>query len=880
MADSPVRKSVAYNRPQGRRRPPAAPSLLELQAILDNATVGILFTRNRTLERCNTLCAEMFRYPLEDFIGLPGRAIYPSDEVYEEMAALVGPILAGGDSYRGELEMRRSDGSLFWCKISAKAVDPRSPHEGTIWIMEDVSDERMVQDALHQSTAELVSIFESALIGIAVVRYGHVFRCNHRFEELLGHPRDALIGASVRTLFQGDDDFAEARQSFRHELRTGSTYRQERQLRRQNGQSFWARISGRAFDPLAVEAGSVWLVEDITEQRLAAARIQQALDEQHMIFDNAAVGIMFLRNRVLFRCNRKLAEISGYAIDNLIGQSTRIFYFNEDEYLAHVQQFADVILGGGVYVGEIRVRHADGHPVWVRVTGRRADSGSADEADIVWIVEDITERRQAQAALAQAHELLEQRVVERTAELAEANTQLQEEVFERMRAEQRIWHVAHHDALTGLPNRALLHDRLDQVLAHAERNGHRVAVMFVDLDRFKSINDTLGHDVGDELLKSVAARLQEVVRAADTVSRLGGDEFVIVLPDVVAIEDAATVAEKVVAVLAPAVTINGHELRATPSIGISLFPDDGKDAYTLMKNADTAMYFAKSEGRNNFQFFAARMNERATHFFNLEQRLRAALDEAQFALHYQPVINQPSGSICGFEALVRWHDPELGLVSPAEFIPVAEETGLIIPLGEWVLAEAMRQNREWQQAGLPFLPLAVNLSPRQFRHRGLVESIRAALRDSGQPAHLLEIEITESALMHDVEEAIEKLRELVAMGVRVAIDDFGTGYSSLSHLRRFPVHKLKIDQSFVRDLCSSKDDESIVAAILGLANSLGLESVAEGVETVAQLDVLARHHCMRFQGYLFSPAVPAAVVPSLLQVDFSRALLDCVSLRA
>ena len=880
MADSPVRKSVAYNRPQGRRRPPAAPSLLELQAILDNATVGILFTRNRTLERCNALCAEMFRYPLEDFIGLPGRAIYPSDEVYEEMAALVGPILAGGDSYRGELEMRRSDGSLFWCKISAKAVDPRSPHEGTIWIMEDVSDERMVQDALHQSTAELVSIFESALIGIAVVRYGHVFRCNHRFEELLGHPRDALIGASVRTLFQGDDDFAEARQSFRHELRTGSTYRQERQLRRQNGQSFWARISGRAFDPLAVEAGSVWLVEDITEQRLAAARIQQALDEQHMIFDNAAVGIMFLRNRVLFRCNRKLAEISGYAIDNLIGQSTRIFYFNEDEYLVHVQQFADVILGGGVYVGEIRVRHADGHPVWVRVTGRRADSGSADEADIVWIVEDITERRQAQAALAQAHELLEQRVVERTAELAEANTQLQEEVFERMRAEQRIWHVAHHDALTGLPNRALLHDRLDQVLAHAERNGHRVAVMFVDLDRFKSINDTLGHDVGDELLKSVAARLQEVVRAADTVSRLGGDEFVIVLPDVVAIEDAATVAEKVVAVLAPAVTINGHELRATPSIGISLFPDDGKDAYTLMKNADTAMYFAKSEGRNNFQFFAARMNERATHFFNLEQRLRAALDEAQFALHYQPVINQPSGSICGFEALVRWHDPELGLVSPAEFIPVAEETGLIIPLGEWVLAEAMRQNREWQQAGLPFLPLAVNLSPRQFRHRGLVESIRAALRDSGQPAHLLEIEITESALMHDVEEAIEKLRELVAMGVRVAIDDFGTGYSSLSHLRRFPVHKLKIDQSFVRDLCSSKDDESIVAAILGLANSLGLESVAEGVETVAQLDVLARHHCMRFQGYLFSPAVPAAVVPSLLQVDFSRALLDCVSLRA
>ena len=867
MSDSPAELLTGFGAPRVERRRAVSESLLELQAILDNATVGILFTRNRILVRCNALCAEMFRYPLSEFLGLPGRAIYPSDEVYEQLGEEIGPILASGQSYRGELEMRRKDGTLFWCKVSAKAIDPHSPNEGTIWIMEDVTGERMVQDALRQSTAELVSIFESALIGIAVVRYGHVFRCNGRLEEMLGHAADSLIGASVRTLFPDDGQFAEARQIFRTALHTGSTCRHERQLRRRNGQAFWARISGRAFDPLQVEAGSVWLVEDITDQRIAAARVQQALDEQNMIFDNAAVGIMFLRNRVLQRCNSKLAEISGYAMDNLIGQSTRIFYFNEDEYLAHIHMFSEVIRAGGVYVGEIRVRHATGRPVWVRTTGRLVDSSNVEDADIVWIVEDITERRQAQEALAQAHELLEHRVVERTAELAQANSQLQEEVFERIRAEQRIWHIAHHDALTGLPNRALLHDRLDQVLAQAGRSGHRVAVMFVDLDRFKSINDTLGHDVGDELLKSVAARLQQVVRAADTVSRLGGDEFVIVLPDVVAIEDAQRVAEKVVEVLAPAVSIHGHELRATPSIGISLFPDDGADAYTLMKSADTAMYHAKAEGRNNYQFFAARMNEKATRFFNLEQRLRVALDEQQFSLHYQPVIDHHTRSVCGFEALVRWNDPECGMVSPGEFIPVAEETGLIIPIGEWVLAEAMRQNREWQQAGLPFLPIAVNLSPRQFRHRGLVESVRTALRDSGQPAHLLEIEITESALMHDTEEATEKLRELEAMGIKIAIDDFGTGYSSLSHLRRFPVHKLKIDQSFVRDLCSSRDDESIVAAILSLAHNLGLESVAEGVETEAQLELLTRYRCTRFQGYLFSKPLPAAEVPALLQAD-------------
>jgi diguanylate cyclase (GGDEF)-like protein/PAS domain S-box-containing protein len=869
VSDSPAEILTGFGAPRVERRRAVSESLLELQAILDNATVGILFTRNRMLVRCNALCAEMFRYPLTEFIGLPGRSIYPSDDVYESLGEEIGPVLASGQSYRGELEMRRKDGTLFWCKISAKAIDPSSPNEGTIWIMEDVSDERMVQDALRQSTAELVSIFESALIGIAVVRYGHVFRCNERLEEMLGHERDALVGASVRTLFPNDDEFSDARQTFRLALHTGSTCRHERQLRRQNGQAFWARISGRAFDPLQVEAGSVWLVEDITDQKMAAVRVQQALDEQNMIFDNAAVGIMFLRNRVLQRCNSKLAEISGYALDNLIGQSTRIFYFSEDEYLAHIRMFSEVILSGGVYVGEVRVRHADGHAVWVRTTGRRVNSGNSEDADIVWIVEDITERRQAQEALAQAHELLEHRVVERTTELAQANSQLQEEVFERIRAEQKIWHVAHHDALTGLPNRALLHDRLDQVLAQAERNGHRVAVLFLDLDRFKAINDTLGHDVGDELLKSVASRLQQVIRAADTVSRLGGDEFVIVLPDINAVEDAQRVGEKVVEVLGPPVSIHGHELRATPSIGISLFPDDGADAYTLMKNADTAMYHAKAEGRNNYQFFAARMNERATHYFNLEQRLRVALDEQQFSLYYQPVIDYQTRTICGFEALVRWHDPERGMVSPAEFIPVAEEAGLIIPLGEWVLAEAMRQNREWQQAGLPFLPVAVNLSPRQFRHRGLVESVRNALKNSGQPAHLLEIEITESALMHDVWEATDKLKELESMGVRIAIDDFGTGYSSLSHLRRFPVHKLKIDQSFVRDLCSSKDDESIVAAILGLAHSLGLESVAEGVETQEQLELLVRHRCTRFQGYLFSRPIPAADVPALLQAGLA-----------
>jgi diguanylate cyclase (GGDEF)-like protein len=410
-----------------------------------------------------------------------------------------------------------------------------------------------------------------------------------------------------------------------------------------------------------------------------------------------------------------------------------------------------------------------------------------------------------------------------------------------------------------------LHDRLQQTLAQAQRGQHRVAVMFLDLDRFKSVNDTLGHAVGDELLKHVAERLTGVVRAVDTVSRLGGDEFVVVLHEVSSPDDAVQVAEKILGALSAAVSIDGHQLRATPSIGISMFPDDGDEVFALMKNADTAMYHAKAAGRNNFQFYARDMNEQAAHFFSLETRLRQAIEGGQLMLYYQPLIDWPRRAVCGMEALVRWSDPEHGIVAPGEFIPIAEETGLIMPIGEWVLVEALRQNRAWQQEGRPLLPVSVNLSPRQFRQKDLVDTLRRILHDTGQPARLLELEITESTLMHDIGETQAKLQEIAAMGVHLAIDDFGTGYSSLSYLKRFPVHKLKIDQSFVRDLKFDPEDAAIVAAIIGLARSLGLDTLAEGVESREQLDVLLGLGCERFQGYLFSPPLPPAGADGIFQ---------------
>ena len=429
----------------------------------------------------------------------------------------------------------------------------------------------------------------------------------------------------------------------------------------------------------------------------------------------------------------------------------------------------------------------------------------------------------------------------------------------------QMTHSTQHDLLTGLPNRVLLNDRLSQAIALALRHRRKVAVLVFDLDGFKHINDSLGHPIGDKLLQSVANRLVDSVRGSDTVSRQGGDEFVVLLSEVAQSEDAAITARRTLQAVAEAHSIDEHDFHITTSIGVSVYPDDGLDAETLIKNADTAMYQAKENGRQSYQFFKPAMNVRAVERQSIEENLRRALERQEFSLHYQPKINLKSGKITGAEALLRWTHPTRGPVSPAQFIPVAEDCGLILPIGNWVLREACKQARAWLDAGLPLGTMAVNISSMEFRDDNFLENVFTTLKDTGLDPRSLELELTESVLMKRAESAASVLKTLRASGVQVAVDDFGTGYSSLSYLRKFPIDALKIDQSFVRQITSASDDTTIVTAIISMGRSLKLRVVAEGVETQQELEFLQAHQCDEAQGYYFSRPVLPQIFAKLLK---------------
>ncbi|TAJ77229.1 MAG: EAL domain-containing protein [Gallionellaceae bacterium] len=559
------------------------------------------------------------------------------------------------------------------------------------------------------------------------------------------------------------------------------------------------------------------MVEKLTREIAQRRKAEQGLRLSAKVFENNSEAIMITdAAHNIVSINRAFIGITGYAEDEVLGRNPRILSsgrHNKEFY----RSFYAALNNKDQWRGEVWNRRKNGEvfPEWVTVSVLRDERGAITNYIAVYL--DITERK---------------------------------------KEEERIQYLANYDVLTGLPNRYLLNDRLEQSLTLAQRHHTKMAVMFIDLDHFKNINDSLGHDIGDELLKMVSQRLKACLRRSDTIARQGGDEFVALLGDLNSEDEATFVAEKMIDSLLEQFTVNEYKLSVTPSIGVSVYPDDGETSVQLLRNADLAMYRAKDAGRNRFEYYKPEMNTKAVQRLQLENDLRVAIAMGQLMLHFQPKVNILSGEVVGMEALLRWQHPQMGFISPAQFIPVAEESGLINEIGDWVLRQTAMQQRIWQSLGYRIVPVAVNLSVRQFGQKNLVEKIKSIVRDAGIPAHFIELELTESMLMDHGGNSLTLINQLSEAGFDMALDDFGTGYSSLSRLKLLPMKALKIDQSFVRDITTDENDESIVSATVVLAHAMEMRVIAEGVETREQLDFLRDLQCEEYQGYLFSRPLP------------------------
>ena len=790
------------------------------RSIFDNAQVGLWRTRlsDGRLMECNDRLAHMFGYRDR----AEAKAQYRAPRQYadaETRAQMLARVHAHGEITNFEARMLRKDGSVIWVRYSAKLSPEADYLEG---VATDITGEKQALESLRASEQELSKILDSMQdTYYRTDKQGRLIRVSLSGEGLLGYRRNELIGRSLVDLYVDPG----AREHFLTLLAEhgGQLRSHETALRHKNGSVVWVSTNAQFYyDEQGNIAGVEGTTRDITGRRDAEVwmrKLSSALEQ------TADAVMVTDRDGMVEYVNAAFTVVTGYTGEEAIGRSPRLLRSGSHEP-AFYRQLWRTILAGEVFQDVFVNKRKDGSLYYEEKTITPLKNDEGQITHFISTGKDISDRMQAQ---------------------------------------ERLQYLAHHDVLTELPNRALFTDRLEHALARSRIAQSQVAVLFLDMDRFKMINDTLGHDVGDHVLRDLARRLRGCVREGDTVARLGGDEFAVIIEDVVDVHPVESVARKILEMLTQPFYWQDRELFITTSIGISLFPEDGNDPKALLKNADIAMYRAKDQGRNTYRFYAAAMGAEALERLSMETSLRHALERDEFVLHYQPQVDMATGRAVGVEALLRWQHPEFGLISPGDFIPILEETGLIVPVGEWVLRAACRQVRAWQESGHPRLTLAVNLSSKQITAPGFAHTVNQVLAQTGMQPELLELEITESMLVEHSADTVGSLRELVAMGLRLAIDDFGTGYSSLSYIKRFSIDTLKIDRAFVVDVTVDEDDAAIVQAIVAMARRLNIQVVAEGVETEAQCDFLRAHDCNLVQGYLFGRPVPAERLPALLE---------------
>jgi len=777
----------------------------------------------------NQKFCDMLGYRQDEVIGRPIKDITHPDD-YGVGARFRAEVAQGEvEAVSSEKRFIRKDGSLIWVNHAtslARGQNGEPTH--LITVTEDISERKQAEDALRASEETLRATFRQAGVGIFITspdrRYLQV---NDKYCDMLGYTREELLQMSSANVLP--PEAVGAVQANRNKLIRGElqTVIHERQLLRKDGSLIWVNhATSLARGPDGEPTHLITVAEDISERKQAEDALRASEETLRATFRQAGVGIFITSpDRRYLQVNDKYCDMLGYTREELLQMSSADVL--PPEAVGAVQANRNKLMLGELQTvsHERQLLRKDGSLIWVNHATSLARGQNGEPTHLITVAEDISERK---------------------------------------RAEERLTQLAHYDVLTSLPNRMLFFDRLKHALAEAKRNHSRAAMMFVDLDRFKNINDTLGHAAGDDLLQQVAERLKESVRASDTVGRLGGDEFAVVLSNLATAGDADAAARKIIARFSEPFRLTQAELFVTASIGIALYPDDSTDQDALIKNADIAMYRAKEEGRNTYAFFSPGMNAQGSERLNMEVMLRRALERKEFVLHYQPKIALQGSRIVGVEALIRWNSKELGPVLPMQFIPLAEETGLIAPIGAWVLKTACAQNKAWQDQGLPPLLMSVNLSPRQFQQKNLVQMIAGTLAETGLDPRSLELEITESMIMQHPEKSSAILQQLHEIGVQLSIDDFGTGYLSFANPKRFPVRRLKIEQSLVRDITTDADDAAIVTAVIGMAKSLKLEVVAEGVETREQFALLAQLRCDEYQGYYFSKPLPAEEFVRLL----------------
>lgn len=763
---------------------------------------------------------EISGYPAERFMLATtddwANIIHPEDRRMQRHAAR--DALAAGSAYEIEYRIIDAGGIERWVLESGQPQGEWGSEEFRVdGIIYDISERKHDEMRIEALLTEQGAILDNVMFGVLFVRERRIVSANRRAEALFGYGEAELAGRSTELLFPGRAEYERLWLEQYPKIAGGLDAGEEIQFRRRDGSSFWLLVSGCALDSARPNEGSIWVFADITERKLAEEKLRLSATVLEHIAD--AVTVLDVHGRVL-ATNPAFTQITGYTEMEALGQQSSLTRPGRDDEPFYRQMWQD-LLETGFWRGERWEKRKNGEAYleWLTVSSVRDDDDQVTH--YVCVFSDITEVKESQ---------------------------------------DKLDHLAHHDPLTALPNRLLFHDRLQHAMVRCARAGQQLAVLFIDLDRFKNVNDTLGHHVGDLLLKQVAGQLTACLREGDTLARLGGDEFIVLLEDVGG-PGAAHVAEKLMALFEQPLTVSGYELFVTGSVGISLFPQDATDLNMLIRNADVAMYQAKARGRNGYQFYAPSMSGEGAMRLRLESLLRRAIEKGEIFLEYQPQVEIDTGRLVGVEALVRWDSPELGRVAPVRFIPVAEDTGFISQLGQWVLAEACSQMRRWDRAGLSVPKMAVNLSVRQFERGSIAPVVAAVLQETGLAAARLQLEVTESVIMN-TSDALQHINDLRAVGVGLAIDDFGTGYSSLAYLSQLPVQTLKIDRSFIQDILVDANDEAIAVAVIQLGKSLNLSVVAEGVENEEQAAFLLRHGCRQAQGYLYSRPVAAGDILS------------------